>query len=189
MAAAEAGADALGFMFYAGSKRNISPGEAETIIRELPPFIARVGVFVDPDASFVRQSIAASGIDTLQFHGRETPEFCGQFGLKVLKAFRIRDRASLEECRSFERYAWLLDSYVDGALGGTGVPFDWDVAVEATRLSRQVILAGGLKVETVAEAVRRVRPYGIDVSSGVESAPGKKDRGRLREFIAAARGA
>lgn len=189
MAAAEAGADALGFMFYAGSKRNITPGEAETIIRELPPFIARVGVFVDSDASFVRQSVAASGIDTLQFHGRETPEFCGQFGLKVLKAFRIRDRASLEECRHYDRYAWLLDSHVDGAIGGTGVPFDWDVAAEATRLSRHVILAGGLKVETVAEAVRRVRPYGVDVSSGVESAPGRKDHGRLREFIAAARGA
>ena len=187
LAAAEAGADALGFMFYEPSQRNLSLAAAAEIIRELPPFIARTGVFVNPTADFVRAAIATSGIDTLQFHGEEPPEFCAQFGLRVLKAFRVRDRASLRECANYPGCAWLLDSYVAGAHGGTGATFDWDVAIEATQLSRQVILAGGLKLETVADAVRRVQPYGVDVSSGVESVPGKKDHAKIRAFIAAAR--
>lgn len=187
LAAAEAGADALGFMFYEPSKRNISPAAAAEIMRELPPFIARTGVFVNPTVDFVRAVIETSGIDTLQFHGEERPEFCAQFGLRVLKAFRIRDRASLRECASYPDCVWLLDSHVDGALGGTGVAFDWDVAVEATKLHPLVILAGGLKVETVADAVRRVRPHGVDVSSGVESSPGKKDHSQVRAFIMAAK--
>ena len=189
VAAAEAGADALGFMFYAPSKRNITPAAAGEITRELPPQIAKVGVFVNPTTEFVRAAIATSGLDTLQFHGEETPGFCAQFGLKTIKAFRIKDRASLRACSDYPRCAWLLDSCVDGALGGTGVAFDWDVAIEAVKLHPKVILAGGLKAETVADAVRRVRPYGVDVSSGVESAPGKKDHAKLRAFIAAAKAA
>ena len=187
VAAAEAGADALGFMFYAPSKRNITPDVAAEIIRELPPHPAKVGVFVNPTAEFVRAAIATSGLDTLQFHGEETPEFCAQFGLKTIKAFRIKDRASLRACSDYPRCAWLLDSHVDGALGGTGVAFDWDVAIEAVKLHPKIILAGGLKVETVAEAVRRVRPHGVDVSSGVESAPGRKRAEKVRRFIAAAK--
>jgi phosphoribosylanthranilate isomerase len=186
-AAAEAGADALGFMFYAPSKRAIEPAAAGEIIRTLPPSIAKVGVFVNPTAEFVRASVQTSGIDTLQFHGEETPEFCAQFGLPFLKAFRIKDRSSLDECLKSGDCAWLLDSFVDGSPGGTGVAFDWEVAVEAVRLHRKVILAGGLKPETVAEAVRHVRPYGVDVSSGVESAPGTKDHEKIRRFIAVAR--
>ncbi|HEY0548966.1 MAG TPA: phosphoribosylanthranilate isomerase, partial [Verrucomicrobiae bacterium] len=133
------------------------------------------------------QCVETSGLDTLQFHGEEPPEFCAQFRLKTIKAFRIRDVQSLPHCLNYRNQAWLLDSYVEGALGGTGVAFDWNVAVEATRLSRMVILAGGLKVETVADAVRKVRPFAVDVSSGVESAPGKKDHARLRQFIVAAK--
>ncbi len=186
-AASDAGADALGFMFYAPSKRAIEPAAAGEIIRALPPSIAKVGVFVNPTAEFVREAMATSGIDTLQFHGEEAPEFCAQFGLPFLKAFRIKDRTSLDACAPFRDCAWLLDSHVDGAQGGTGVVFDWDVAREATRLNRKVIVAGGLKPETVAEAVRQVRPYGVDVSSGVESAPGKKDHRKIRDFIAAAK--
>ena len=188
-AAVEAGADALGFMFYEASRRNISPAAAGEIIRPLPATIARVGVFVNPTAEFVRAAIDTSGIDTLQFHGEEAPEFCAHFGLPFLKAFRVKDRSVLAQCAPYRAGAWLLDSFVDGALGGTGVAFDWEVAIEAVKLHRQVILAGGLKVETVADAVRRVRPCGVDVSSGVESAPGKKDHGKIRAFIAAAKGA
>src|SRR5436190_3694781 len=173
-------------MFFENSKRHVPAGEAAEIIRELPPFIAKVGVFVNATKDFVRSAIETSGIDTLQFHGEETPQFCSQFELKVIKAFRLRDRDSLRDCSSYRNYGWLLDSYVDGQPGGTGVAFDWDLAVEATKLSRMIILAGGLKVETVGEAVRKVRPYAVDVSSGVESAPGKKDHAKIRQFIAAA---
>jgi phosphoribosylanthranilate isomerase len=189
IAAVDAGAHALGFMFFENSKRNISAELAGDIIRQLPPFVSKVGVFVNAPENFVRDVIQSAGIDTLQFHGEEPPEFCAQFGLKVVKAFRIRDRESLQQCLRYRNHAWLLDSYVEGALGGTGVAFNWDVAAEATKHSRMVILAGGLKVETVAEAVRKVRPFGVDVSSGVESAPGRKDHAKIRAFIAAARAA
>lgn len=189
VAAVDAGADALGFMFFENSKRNVLPAQAAEIIRELPPFVSKVGVFVNATKEFVRSTVEMSGIDTLQFHGEEPPQFCAQFGLKTIKAFRIRDRESLHDCSAYRNSAWLLDSYVDGAHGGTGVAFNWDVAAEATRLSRMIILAGGLKVETVGDAVRKVRPYALDVSSGVESMPGKKDHAKIREFIAAARAA
>jgi len=189
IAAVEAGADALGFMFFKDSRRNVLPRQAAKIIHELPPFIAKVGVFVNATKDFVGRTMEASGIDTLQFHGEETPPFCAQFGLKVIKAFRIRDRDSLRDCLNYRDSAWLLDSYVDGQKGGTGVAFNWDLAVEATKLSRMVVLAGGLKVETVGGAVRKVRPYAVDVSSGVESTPGKKDHAKIREFIAAVRSA
>lgn len=174
-------------MFFQSSKRNVSAAVAGEIIRELPPFVSKVGVFVNATENFLREVVQASGIDTLQFHGEEPPDFCARFGLKTIKAFRIRDRDSLQECLHYRNHPWLLDSYVDGAPGGTGVAFDWNVAAEATRLSRMVILAGGLKVETVADAVRNVRPFAVDVSSGVESAPGKKDHARIRQFIDAAK--
>jgi phosphoribosylanthranilate isomerase len=186
LAASEAGADALGFMFYPPSPRFISNGAAREIIRELPPFIARVGVFVDPTEEQVRQAIAETGIDTLQFHGDETPEFCRRFGLKTLKAFRVRDAESLRAADAYTSETWLLDSYVAGQLGGTGARFNWELATEAAR-SHCVILAGGLTPENAAEAVRKVRPYGLDVSSGVESSPGHKDADKVRAFIAAAK--
>lgn len=188
-AAADAGADAVGFMFYAPSKRAIEPAAAGEIILDLPASIAKVGVFVNPTEAFVREALRASGLGLLQFHGAETPEFCAQFGLPFMKAFRIKDRSSLEACIKFRECAWLLDSHVDGTLGGTGVAFDWNVAIEATRLCHKVIVAGGLMPETVADAVRKVSPYGVDVSSGVESAPGRKDPEKILRFIAAARGA
>jgi len=187
VAAVDAGADALGFMFFENSKRNVSPTEAGAIVRELPPFISKVGVFVNASEAFVREVIQTTGIDTLQFHGEESPEFCARFALKVIKAFRIRDLESLQQCSDFRKHAWLLDSYVEGAAGGTGIAFNWDVAVEATKLSRMIILAGGLKIETVRDAVRKVQPFAVDVSSGVESAPGKKDHAKMRQFVEAAK--
>lgn len=189
VAAVDAGAAALGFMFFEGSKRNVALNAAAEIVRELPPFVSKVGVFVNPARDLVLRAVAETGIDTLQFHGEETREFCAQFApTKVVKAFRVRDAETLRTCLEYRDHAWLLDSYVEGAQGGTGVAFNWDVAIEATKLSRMVILAGGLKVENVAEAVKRVRPYAVDVSSGVELAPGKKDHAKVRAFIAAALG-
>ena len=187
LAAVDAGADALGFMFYEASPRRVTPEQASEIIRELPPFVARVGVFVNPDADKVRATIAETGIDTLQFHGEETPEFCRQFGLRVIKAFRVRDVLSLKRLADFRNEAWLLDSFVEGKHGGTGAIFNWDLAAQAVKQGGRVILAGGLTPENVAEAVRQVRPYALDVSSGVELAPGRKDVTKVRAFIAAAK--
>ena len=188
VAAVEAGADALGFMFFESSKRNVSPNLAAEIIRELPPLVSKAGVFVNATEDYIRRTMEKTGINILQLHGEETPEFCTRFEpFPVVKAFRMRDHDSLSACLNYRGHAWLLDSQVDGAYGGTGAVFNWDVAVEATKLSRMVILAGGLKVDTVADAVRKVRPFAVDVSSGVESAPGKKDHAKLREFIDAAK--
>ena len=187
--AVDAGADALGFMFYEPSVRWATPTQASAILREVPPLVAKVGVFVNPTEDEVRRAIAESGIDTLQFHGEETPEFCRRFGLKAMKAFRMRDEESLNALPAYAEEAWLLDSFVPGQVGGTGARFNWNLAVAAKQWGRAVWLAGGLTPENAAEAVRLVRPYGLDVSSGVESAPGKKDAKKVRDFIAAARGA
>lgn len=186
LAAVDAGADALGLMFYAPSPRNVNLEVAAEVIRQLPPFVAKVGVFVNPAEAEVRRAIAECGLDTLQFHGEETPEFCRQFGLKTMKAFRVRDAESLRQTDAYANEAWLLDSYVAGQLGGTGARFNWELATEAAR-RHTVLLAGGLTPENAAEAVRKVRPYGLDVSSGVESAPGRKDAAKVRAFIAAAK--
>jgi phosphoribosylanthranilate isomerase len=189
VAAVDAGADALGFMFCEASPRCVTPEQAAEILRELPPFVARVGVFVNPSADKVRAAIAETGIDTLQFHGEETSAFCRQFGLRVIKAFRVRDAESLKPLADFRRETWLLDSFVAGKHGGTGAVFNWDLAAQAVKQGGRVILAGGLAPENAADAVRRVRPYALDVSSGVELAPGRKDTAKVRAFIAAAKGA
>jgi phosphoribosylanthranilate isomerase len=189
LAAIEAGADALGFMFCEASPRFLKPEEAAAIIRALPPFVSRVGVFVNPTEADVRSAITRCGIDTLQFHGEEPAEFCRQFGLNVIKAFRVRDAGSLERTRDYASETWLLDSYTSGRHGGTGAVFNWELAADAARRHAWVILAGGLTPENVAQAVRTVRPFAVDVSSGVESAPARKDADKMRAFIAAARSA
>lgn len=189
LAAVAAGADALGFMFYERSPRRVTPVQAAAIIRALPPLVAKVGVFVNPSAEFVRETIVVSGIDTLQFHGEEPAAFCGQFGLKAIKAFRMSDAAALPGLLAYATEAWLLDSFVPGQLGGTGERFNWDLAIAAKTHGRPIVLAGGLTPDNVAEAVQRVRPFGVDVASGVESAPGQKDPAKVRAFIAAAKGA
>ena len=187
-AAVEAGADALGFMLFEGSPRNVKLDRLPDLVRGLPPFIARVGVFVNPDEKFVRQAIEA-GIDTLQFHGDETPEFCRLFNLPVYKAFRMQDVTSLQQLTRFETNAWLLDTYVAGKQGGTGQTFNWDLALTAKGFGRPVILAGGLTPDNVAQAISKVAPYAVDVSSGVETAPGRKDRDKMELFVANARAA
>ena len=187
LAAVDAGADALGFMFYESSPRNVSDKVAADIIRQLPPFVSKVGVFVNAAEESVRRIAGECGIDTLQFHGDETPEFCRRFlPLKTYKAFRMENLESLGALPAYRTDAWLLDSFVAGKPGGTGAKFNWDLAVECRKLGRPIILAGGLTPENVADAVRKVRPFAVDVSSGVESTPGKKDHAKIRKFIAMA---
>jgi phosphoribosylanthranilate isomerase len=187
MAAAEAGADALGFVFYESSPRRVAIESAAEIGRELPRGVLKAGVFVNAPEEFVRRAISQCGLDLLQFHGDETPEYCLKFGVKCMKAIRIRDAASLRSLTSYQTDAWLLDAYASNQFGGTGHTFNWELAREAQRLGRPIFLAGGLTPENVAEAVRHVRPYGVDVSSGVEAAPGKKDRAKVKAFIEAAK--
>jgi phosphoribosylanthranilate isomerase len=187
MAAAEAGADALGFVFYDQSPRGISVEAAAALIRQLPAFIMKVGVFVNAPEDLVVWAIRECGLNLLQFHGEESPEYCLQFGLMSMKAFRIRDAASLQPLLGYHTDAWLLDAYTPDKPGGTGETFNWDLALEARGWGRPIFLAGGLTPGNVAEAVRRAQPYGVDVSSGVEAAPGRKDLAKVIAFIRAAK--
>ena len=147
----------------------------------------RVGVFVNAQVDFVFRAVAECGLSLLQFHGDEPPEFCTQFGVMSMKAFRIRNVESLKELPKYPTDAWLLDSGSSENPGGTGEKFNWDLAVEAQKFGRPVFLAGGLTPENVADAVRRVKPFGVDVSSGVERLPGKKDHAKVQAFIRAVR--
>jgi phosphoribosylanthranilate isomerase len=189
LAAIEAGADALGLNFYEKSPRHVSIKSAAEISKQMPPFIMRAGVFVNADEDLVTRAIAECSLSLLQFHGDEPPEFCTQFGLMSMKAFRIRDVESLKEIPNYPTDAYLLDAYSPDARGGTGEKFNWDLAIEAQKFGKPIFLAGGLTPENVADAVRKVKPFGVDVSSGVESAPGKKDHARVRAFIQAVRAA
>lgn len=190
LASVGAGADALGFMFYEASPRNVTARAVSEIVVRLPYFVEKVGVFVDAREETVRRVIGECGLDTLQFHGEETPEFCQKFSpIKVYKAFRIQDLESLQSLPAYKTDAWLLDSFVPDKPGGTAVKFNWDLAVEAKQIGRPIILAGGLTPENVAEAVRKVQPFAVDVSSGVESSPGRKDHTKVRRFIAEAKAA
>ncbi len=211
LTAVEAGADALGFMFYERSTRFLRAEQAAEIIRGLPPKVTRVGVFVNAAEEEIRRVAAACGLDALQLHGEESPEFCARFTTSagpdvlrtrveaagagahdrfgVIKAFRIRDAQSLPGLGVYRRCgAWLLDSYVPGQAGGTGTRFGWELARQAKAAGHPVILAGGLTPDNVAAALRQVRPYGVDVSTGVELAPGRKDPAKLRAFVSAVRG-
>ena len=181
--ALEAGADALGFVFYEPSPRYVSPEEAAAIIRQLPPFPLKVGVFVNAPADLVSSAMSQCRLGLLQFHGDEPPDYCLQFGLMSMKAFRVRDAGTLKEMAKYQTNAWLLDAYSPEAVGGTGEKFNWDLAVEAQKFGKPIFLAGGLTPQNVAEAVRKVRPFGVDVSSGVEISPGKKDHAKMRAFI------
>jgi phosphoribosylanthranilate isomerase len=185
--AVEAGADALGFNFYEKSPRYVSPATAAEMSSSLPPFTLRVGVFVNPVEELVRRAIGECGLNLLQFHGDEPPEFCTQFGLMSMKAFRIRDAGSLKELPRYRTDAWLLDAYASDTYGGTGEKFNWSLAVEAQKSGKPFFLAGGLTPENVAEAIRQVQPFGVDVASGVESSPGRKDPGKVHSFITAAK--
>jgi phosphoribosylanthranilate isomerase len=187
LAAAQAGADAIGLVFYPPSPRYLNAERALEIRDALPPFVQTVALFVNPDAAQVAQVLGRVRPSMLQFHGDETPEFCAQFGMPFVKAVRVKPGVdALEYLRPFSRAAaWLFDSHVP-EYGGVGESFDWAL-VPATE--RPVILSGGLSQANVAEAIRRVRPWGVDVSSGVESAKGIKDAAKIAAFIAEVRNA
>lgn len=182
-AACEAGADALGFVFYARSPRNLTLGQAVGLVSALPPFVQSVGLFVNADADFVRDVLRAAPLDLLQFHGDEAPDYCRQFGRPYLKAVRVRPGIDLlEYARDFaDARALLLDAYVPGVAGGTGEKFDWNLIPRG--LPRPIVLSGGLNPANVAEAVKAVQPWAVDVSSGVEASPGLKDAAKMTAFI------
>ena len=180
--AADCGADALGFVFYAGSPRCVTPEQARELVAGLPPFVTRVGLFVNEDPVRIRAIIASCGLDAVQLHGDEPPADCVLPPCRVIKGVRPRHAADLAALAAYPVAALLVDAAVPGQFGGTGQRADWELAaVLATR--QRVILAGGLTPANVAAAVRQVKPYGVDVASGVESAPGRKDPDRVAQFI------
>jgi len=188
-AAVDAGADALGFVFYPPSPRYVTPEQAGQIIQGLPPFVTTVGLFVDVALDTVNDMATHCGLDRVQLHGCETPEFCRQVTRPVIKAIRIRNAQSLTPVPDYKVSAYLLDAYVEGALpGGTGASFAWELAAQAKPYG-PVILAGGLTPENIAAAVAQICPYGVDVSTGVERTPGIKDHHKVRQFIARAKAA
>jgi len=187
--AADLGANALGFIFYPPSPRKVDPEAAREIIRQLPPFIVTVGVFVNEEASVVQKLAARVGLDWVQLHGQESPEYCHSLGRRVLKGFRIKDEDSLKALQDYRGsvQAFLLDTYKKGQTGGTGEAFDWDLARQAQDYGA-IVLAGGLTPANVVLAIKTAQPQAVDVASGVEAAPGKKDPEKLRAFFAGVKG-
>ena len=185
LAAVEAGADLLGFNFYRRSPRYVSPGEARAVVERLPETVIGVGVFVNEAAPGEVESIAReAGLGTVQLHGDETPEFCrGLRGLKTIKALRVREGFAADACALYPTDAVLLDAYAAGSYGGTGHTFDWTLARQACECVARLYLAGGLTPDNVAEAVGAVRPYAVDVCSGVETSPGRKSFQLMRRFV------
>jgi phosphoribosylanthranilate isomerase len=183
VAAAEAGADAIGLVFYPSSPRHVEVEQAQAIMRELPAFVTTVALFVNADASTVAEVVDATGVDLLQFHGDETPEFCAAQRRPWLRAVRMRADIDLEE--EAERYAeargLLLDAYRPGVPGGTGETFEWSRVPES--LGGRVIVAGGLTPSNVGDAIRALRPVAVDVSGGVEADKGIKDPVKIKTFI------
>ncbi|MGW8222922.1 MAG: phosphoribosylanthranilate isomerase [Syntrophobacteria bacterium] len=186
LAAAHLGADALGFVF-APSPRKISAESAREIIKVLPPFVQTVGVFVDEDPERVSSMAARCGLDILQLHGSESVDYCSSFDRRVIKAVRLQSRDELKNLSKYVNVvdALLLDTYVPNKPGGTGITFDWKLAVEARRYGR-IVLAGGLNPENVAAAISMVKPYAVDASSGLEKRPGVKDHKKMAQFMSEA---
>lgn len=189
-AAVLAGADALGFVFYRKSPRYIEPAVAKQIIATLPPLVTPVGVFVNEDVTVVRRLMDDCGLAIAQLHGDETAAYCLELARPILKAIRVKDRGSFLALAEFQGRAgvrgFIVDAFSKEAFGGTGHMTDWSLAAEAAK-SATILLAGGLTPDNVGQAIRAVRPYGVDVSSGVEQAPGRKDHAKVRAFIQAAR--
>ena len=187
-AVANSGADALGLVFYDKSPRYVSLQQAAQLAHAAPPFVTLVGLFVNASAEYVRAAMEHAPLDLLQFHGDESPEFCAQFGRPYLKAIRVKAGVDLLQCAALYSGArgLLLDAHVEGIAGGTGATFDW--ALIPRKLPLPVILSGGLHVGNVADAIKQVRPYAVDVSSGVESdgveiTKGIKDAAKIAAFI------
>jgi phosphoribosylanthranilate isomerase len=182
--AVELGVDALGFIF-APSLRQVSPEDAQRIIDSLPPFVQKVGVFVDGDLKYIQDIKDFCGLDVIQLHGDESPDFCHQFMPDTIKAFRLKNASSLIPIRRYQGKvrALLLDTYQEGLKGGTGKPFEWGLAIKAREFGIPVILSGGLGPANIARAILTVRPYAIDVNSSIERRPGRKDPALMRELM------
>ncbi len=189
LAAAGCGANAIGLVFYAQSPRYVTPERAAELMRVLPPFVMSVGLFVDAVADEVRQTLAQARVDLLQFHGNESPAYCRQFGVPYLKALRVRAGLDLlQYARDYhDAKALLLDAYVEGTHGGTGATFDW--ALIPKNLPLPVVLSGGLTPENITAAIQAVRPWAVDVSSGVEFQKGIKDTAKIAAFVTGVRNA
>ncbi|MCQ9427338.1 phosphoribosylanthranilate isomerase [Pseudomonas sp. LJDD11] len=187
LAAVEAGADALGFVFYAPSPRAVSVQQARAIIAGLPPFVTTVGLFVNASSCELNETLDALPLDLLQFHGDESPEACDGYHRPFIKALRVKPGDDIAAaCRAYGKASGiLLDAYVPGVPGGTGERFDWSLI--PGDLSRPIILAGGLDAGNVVQAIAQVRPYAVDVSGGVERSKGIKDHDKVRAFMRAVR--
>ena len=181
-AASQLGADAVGFIF-AKSPRRISPSKAGKIAASLPPFISKVGVFVNEKSSRVNKIAKECRLDYVQLHGEESPEYVKKIKLPVIKALRIKDRSTLRQIKKLKVEALLLDTYEKGRRGGTGKTFNWNIAKAAKKFGIPVILSGGLTPGNVSRAIKKVKPYAVDASSGVELYPGKKSIMKLKKFI------
>ena len=187
--AAGLGAHALGFIFYPKSPRSIKPEAARDIIKILPPLVLSVGVFVDEEAGVVREVAQTVGLDWVQLHGKESPDYCRTLGRRVIKGFRVQDESSLAVLPDYRDavQALLLDTYRPGTPGGTGETFDWELARRAQDYG-PIILAGGLTAANISQAITVAQPAAVDVASGVEAGPGVKDPEKLRAFFAAVSG-
>ena len=186
-AAAAAGADAVGLMFFEGSPRHVTIEKAAEISAVLPPQIVRVGVFVNAEEALIQEAMGACTLNILQFHGDESPEDCARFNVMTIKALRVKGPETLDEIGDYGVDGFLLDAFSETARGGTGESFDWELAARARELGRPIFLAGGLTPENVAEAVRTVQPFAVDVSSGVEITPGEKCPDKMRAFVSGAK--
>ncbi len=182
------GIDFAGFIFVSGTPRCLDLEQAVKLTQLVPAGVKRVGVFFDERPAAVKTIAAAAGLDVLQFHGSESPGYCGQFGLPYFKTVRVLDRIELDRLTAYRPEAFLLDTFAAGQAGGTGRTFDWSLARKAAGEGMKFLLAGGLNPENVGQAIREAAPWGVDVSSGVESAPGIKDPGKLQAFVQAVTG-
>jgi len=181
--AVEQGADAIGLVFYGPSPRNVSISKAMEIVSQVPAFVSVVGLFVNAEASFINEVISSVKLDVLQFHGDETPEECARYLRPFIKAIRVKSDTNLVQCAHdfFEAKALLLDAYSEGLVGGTGHVFDWNLIPK--KLTKPIILAGGLTADNVTQASQQVSPYAVDVSGGVESSKGIKDAAKIAAFM------
>jgi phosphoribosylanthranilate isomerase len=184
--AASLGAYALGFIFLKKTPRYIKPQHAKEIVAKLPPFVQVVGVFVNEEIKVIRDIASFCHLDLIQLHGDESPSFCEKLGLSSLKAFRIKDERSLKYLAYYKGKVrgFLVDTYKKGKPGGTGESFNWELAIKAKAYSMPIVLAGGLRPDNIKEAIEKVKPYAIDVNSGVESSPGIKDESLLKRLFA-----
>lgn len=181
--------DALGFVFYKQSPRYIKPKQAKKIIRQIPPSIKKVGIFVNEQANVIKNIAKSLKLDILQFHGNELPEFCKRFkNYKIIKSLRIKDKNSLKDLKRYHGlWAFLFDSYQKNLYGGTGKSFDWKILKGIRPYCKNIFLSGGLNAKNVKEAIKLIKPHWVDVSSSVEIGPGKKDIRKVKEFIKAVR--